>query len=425
MSDFKSYIKDKYNQEVQPKYSEEAWNKFAAYADIQPDKKDRKWLILLFTGILLIAVSSAIYLTTRDSQQDTVANISINYQESNDAIIEKETNVAIVADQHVGKNKGEEADLQSTNAIGINEDLINTTQKNNEGNLVKLIQTEELGATDTASDSPMKKIQSDTPTPTQNNDSGVVTFVAPPTLQSSETVPSDVQRTPVTIIKLPVEHFSLLNYETVVVNNPKIIPTHQVYTPGFIIAGIELGGGKSYHRSIDDHGVYMLSGIIGYGINERFSIRATVGFTQTRYSSRVLNRNLGLRSINYPVREARLDKVNSTTTYLETGIGVTYTTPAYKDFNISIGPGLVFVKEINRSLDYNFNQGDMDLQSINVDVEDHSTHPVNLSLDVGLNYRLTSDISFSLKGEYLKALKESSVELPRQARIKLGVEKKF
>ena len=57
MKDFKSIIREKYDTEVQPQFSEDAWKSFALNAGLQEEKKKRRIGWWWFMGILLLGLS--------------------------------------------------------------------------------------------------------------------------------------------------------------------------------------------------------------------------------------------------------------------------------------------------------------------------------------------------------------------------------
>ena len=475
MSNFKKFIKEKFSGEVSPEYSDAAWDKFSAFAaGQQPKKKDRKGIILFFGLLLMLLVAYTFIPNSQQAADDLIVEKMINESSNNeDALSTNEIteskkddspSITTATENNITK---ENSQSQTTKPLTQNNNNSSTsisnsnptTQNNNSTNPTNAsipsdnsnsskqnktsVNTNNSSHSDGDSDNknnPINPTKNNTTDESKSNNAEIISsadideaietistdFIESTTADenlASVEILDTQNRKPINIAKLETPISWLYFYQEF--EDPQYaIPEQRKSHLSPLAIGIFGGTGVLFHRSISNQKMSSITGEFYYSPIPHFRIKSSIGLQQTTYDSRVLNVSLGLRSINYPGRDARFDRVTSTAIYTEAGIGIDYVSNTFKNISINFGPRFLYIKEISRSLDYNFEESE-EINKVNTTVTTLNVHPSNIQFDLGFTYHMSDGLGVSLQGAYLKEIGNSEVNLPKQLRFYLGLTKIF
>ena len=422
MSDFKSYIKQKYQAEVNPQFTDQAWEKFATASGLV-EKKKKRYIIpfFLFGGI---AFSLALFTYLSIPSQGLSNPIKNNYKEY--PINNINTAIAKTTDGHM-KDDGKIQDVVQPLIINNNKPASNNTLVSNDLSAINYAYDPSI-----ISDDHNSVIEESVVNEGMGSIEESVVNEGMGSIEEFITVSSTVDvnftaeaRTKLSFESLPT-FIPLLKKELMLPSRTKqsIIPIHRINGTPWSIE-LTAGGGQQFHRSIKDQELWLISTGINYELFSHIKVKSIISLNRSSFYSKVLNRNLGLRSINYPDRQARFSQVQSIASYFEAGLGVDLLTGSYKGFSAQVGPAILIVKELERTLAYDFNSGGESIQDVRSAGTTAGIHPYYIVVNAGLNYEWNPLFSLVLRGEYFFTTSVNERHLQDQLRIKLGISKKF
>ncbi len=422
MKDFNSIIREKYSQEVNPAYSQEAWEQFASMAGISTKKKRRFiwwWLI----GALIIISGSAFYMFKEGHGTQSIAS----YQESNVSETEffggKEIKKKEIEDNSI-KNEGNSNDNNGFNSTSL---LVPSTKSNS-----TIIEELESFNAEQNNNIPAKEVKK----PQLNGE-----IDDHPGDQSL----SDIILTSITSqskIRLDKENLDLrkenfvpsLNKSQAQLSNlfflhkfktkENITKVYAETSPRLSFQAM-IGSGVTYHRSIHKERQYNLQFNVNYYVHERINLIASGGLFNQSFESRVLYHNLGLRSSSYQPRSVSLDKVSSSGNNVEFSLGIEWLPIQYRRLSLSIENSMAHITRLNQDLVYDFKNGESYFQESNSTDVIRSLPNWAARLGTGIKYSLSDNIDLLTKVYFQKPIFGNELQYPTQLRWMLGVEKKW
>lgn len=403
MRDLKNTLKNKYRAEVNPQFSEAAWNKFLEYESLhKKDEKKRKGLfwIFLFAAVLLSA-AIIIYafqkqeLKTGSSNQDKVASSPIVLDKSEPitnllptSADTKKSTVITNASGFIGS-----ASVESLKPIKILEYPGDNDEQNR-----SFHQNDQTSKKKNGEDLPVEIVSED----------------------------SKQLRASMEIIDvLPSISNHVMRSEYPVAMNDPILPLHHNDKYTTWSAMLYTGSGTMPYRSIKNVRQYLIQTGIQFTINDQWKIDGMIAFQRTKFTTRIQNKSLGISSVPLPRSSLNLAQVTSKTAYFEAGIGVAYEHKLSNNFRLALGSRLRYIKEIERNLSYAFKDAENGNEEIFSSLDKLNSHLYNAELHSEILYSLSNNTSIGISGSYIRSIRDSEVKLPAQWRILAGIRKRI
>ncbi len=421
MSSFKRNIKEKYTEQVQPEFTEQAWTQFLDYEEAKESgKKKGLWFVPL-----AIAVGLVIVLIMKNCSGDGHDQVSILSDKIEVATEESEEKEIIVEnnDPEVKENVSE----ASKNSL----DLASNT----------ILEDDSVSDSSISIGVVKKPIENYTPSydrvdenPSVDNTSFYDTRndleserKESPSILKEEI--DDITESRVVAYALPLSVSGFKSFpipERLIASQPLTLYLSENETSRLSHYAMDLAllSIPVNHRSIANQG--WLGGLIhgSYQINDTWSMDAELDVSRLSFTSQVLNRNLGLRSVNYPDRQASFQDVNRTSWLIGSSLGIRYKLLSIGNLELLTRTGLGYQKEVSRLLDYSFT-GSADLPVIQSSDEPLETSQFFWRIGMSTRWRIGKGtyIHSGLERQFL--INDSSTILSPSFRITAGIGKKF
>jgi len=406
MSDFKSIIKNKYANEVQPQFTEDAWNKFAASAGIPKDSDKKVAWWIWGSLIFLITLASIIYFNFNDESKNSIAS----YEEPIEVKRQQMPEEKISINYDDLSKKDVQEDIQSENA---NNNNITTKRASIDKGV------ESLGYSNTerknSKESNLKIDEDD------SRGKGIKKIVNAGDLNSA----SEHLETFDAIMIRPISSLSsfvVFDNDEIGLEEKLVIP-YKSYNRG-INTELLLGTGMIDHRAINSQEQYNMQLSFDYKLNDRLSVISFVGYQKNKFSTRVLYQNLGLMSSSYQPRSASMDKVTSNSSVVELGFGLGYKLLEVGRFQLLAESSFTYGIIMNGNLSFDFRLGEVTTQ-VNDDVEESSLYTYGVRLGTGIKYQLNNDIELVSKVLIQHPLLNEDIQYPNQYRFMVGISKRW
>ncbi len=428
MSDLKDIFKKRYEAEVNPQFSDDAWQKFMQYREDQtPQKKNRNFLFWIFLGIFTLVGGSA-YLVHQWKDQHMIVQ---QYQEENSspAIIEKQAKTSSDQTETTTLNSESSANTSTDHKNNNTTININATTKQRSTSFAPSY----TSATEVAqeiSDTPNPSFIGETISKKQINieSSPIISpdnpvFEDPSIQEVKKKETGQWLKEAILVSDLGRKEVAALDHDYNF--DPYITPVHRIsYSPKWSTE-VTAGYGNPMHRSIRNYKQQVYGIAQHYKISSQWSIHGIATLQSLNYTSQVQNLRLGLRSVPLPRSSMNLDEITSQTTYLETGVGVAYTQPLFSGMSLRFGPQVLYIKELSRKLDYQFSDMENNMEAVSTPLEELTSHPYNLGINLSLQYQLVRDLQVGVNGTYITSLQNSRQILPNQWRLSIGITKNY
>ena len=352
MSSFKRNIKEKYSEQVQPKFTEDAWTQFLEYEqENNPDRKKGFWILLLtmtIAGVIVLFIN--MYNTEQVKDQENV--VSEKVETSQD--LEKENLMTLNNYQHVDDNRAVKSEKNQNHS----DQILNNNKVLDSRTYNKVIDRWNAGVSSEYNEDIEKPLLDyislyDESINLNSDPEGTEIY-------NNEKISKHLKR----IADMPalagIDFNTLLSPERKVESQskPSILFEEEISVPSQYSIDVALLSSPVSHRSISRQ--RWLGGLLqgGYQISDDWSLVIGLDVSRLEFNSKVLNRSLGLRSVNYPDREASFQDVNRYSWMVGSSVRLSYKTLSYRNFQLLTNAGIGYQKEISRLLDYSFTRNE-------------------------------------------------------------------
>lgn len=451
MSDLKKILQEKYQKEVQPTFTDAAWNSFSEYqaAHLPDNNKKKRRFFWIFLFLLVGMTGSLSFAYLRSSNEEFVEeyreNDPLNAQDKPTTQMNPSSQKGTATETNPASQYG----LTSQNRLSAQDDSDIVNKLASQKEQQKLGQKKETSnfSRDNATQNPPSPILESEATnrashekiignilnPEKSTDQGnklnaleKLTKELPATaLQENFPIADNQLRIPVDpLYKLATTLSSIKTMENLELSGP-VIPVHRLLYDGKWMASVELGTGTMSHRSIRNVEMGIVQSRFQYKLDPHWRIEGMLAFQKIDYVSSVQNRSLGLRAVPLPRSTLSLSYVKSSTLYVETGVGIAYEFEPLDRFKLSFGPRFRYISEVSRNLTYEFADEENVIEQVHATLDDRNNHPYNVEIHTDLYYEISPEFEIGLSGNYLRPINQNEVILPSQWRILVGLRKNF
>lgn len=406
MNDFKSIIRKKYSDEVQPQYTEDAWNKFATTAGID-DAEDRKGAWWIWGSlILLLSLVSYIYWNSDNGSEKSIAS----YQES----VSKDNHS--VSNERVDDIYDELNDKKINNGVLISNVISSEKASENISTIEKIKFTSDLNQDKNIMSDGFRQEISD-----QTISSKTEEIINTKNIGTSKEQPMDLFEFRISPISTELSYLAVPSREIRL--EDKLIIPYQSSGSG-IKSELLIGTGIIDHRAISSQKQYNAQLSLDIGVTGGISFLPAIGYQKSIFSSRVLYQNLGLRSSSYQPRSASMDKVTSTSSLIEIGLGLGYEILNPGRFQLIVESSFIYGIIMEENLSYDFRLGEVTTQVNDAGVSS-TDNRYALRLGSGIRFQLNNHVQLVSKVYFQNPLFNEDIHYPNQYRLMLGISKKW
>ncbi|NNF35393.1 MAG: hypothetical protein HKN68_14885 [Saprospiraceae bacterium] len=406
MNDFKSIIRKKYSDEVQPRYTEDAWNKFAASAEID-DAEERKGAWWIWGSLLLLLILvSFLYWNSDNGLEKSIAS----YQEP------------VSKDNQPVSNERSDDIYNELDGKNINNGVLISNVSSSEKTSENISAIEKIKLTsDLNQDKNIRSDDFNQGISDQTTSSKTEEIVNTKNIGTIKDKPIDIIELQFTTLSTERPYLAIPSREIRL--EDKLIVPYQSSHSG-IKSELLIGTGMIVHRAISSQEQYNAQISLDIGVKGGLTFLPTVGFQKSIFSSRVLYQNLGLRSSSYQPRSASMDKVTSTSSLIEIGLGLGYEILSSGRFQLIAESSFIYGIIMEENLSYDFRLGEVTTQ-INDAGVNSADDRYALRLGSGITYQLNNHIQLVSKVYFQNPLLNEDIHYPNQYRLMLGISKKW
>ena len=397
MKDFKSIIRDKYEHEVQPHFTDDAWNSFVLKAGLKPEKKKKRigwWWIF---GFILLGLSIPFILEFKSNLEQPITE---EYKE-------------IIADAgEVKPITNSEEDIKSET---VDNDTSLTSQGTITGSPTSLTNVD-LRSQSVPAFSTMLTVEA-------KEEIGERTLPNDDLKERSVVISNDIRNNEVISgIDVINQTIQIQSLEHISHQERKI----QVYNPSISRYSIQVlaGSGFTDHQAVNAEQYFHLQSNLNLHLSNRISIMGSIGYFSNEFNSKVIYQNLGLRASDYQTRSTRLDRITRNTSNLELAIGLNLNVISARRFNFLASSSLSYDISLNEGLTYDFKNGETLISDgENIVIDDNSR--LGLRIGTGLRFSITENFGIISSFFLQKSIAQSPLSYPIQYRWAIGIEKKW
>ena len=404
MTDFKSNIKNKYNQEVQPTFSEENWESFLAFRDEQKEDK-RRFFIWFYFGFGMLAMSFICLSLVWPPKLKSYTVLEHNTQSPNKFIEKRLDESTEISNTEI--KLGENINQELLKEGGKKElDPHSNTKSRHQVNI-------------NLSNIPNASLE-------QNQNSSIVDDPS----EFMDEIVKKVKRQSITIQELPYRAIDWLHFKGDKIEFQDFTRLNLVASrrPSGIQAKMYSGISIPFHVKTVEEQAYQFGGNIYKPITGAIKAKIGVELETVNFSTKIIDQSLGIRSVQAPSMEVELANIIVESVQFNTFAGLDFGFNRANKFNPYLGVGYGLAVELVKDIDYEFEGPDSDQSYDDVIISEKNTErffvPHMLKFDAGFLYR-TSNLGLDISIGYPIQLNKDKIKLLNQIQVNFGINLKL